>query len=73
MPDDVIQKLDKRMSLWVVVAIGLSKQVEYTITDILARFVEFTLFGVDLTVWGLYGVLWMGALALILSLKTLES
>ena len=72
MADEIIEKLDKRMSLWVLVAIGLSKQVEYTITDILTRWVTFVIFDIDLTVWGLYGILWMGALALILTTKTLE-
>ena len=72
MADEIIEKLDKRMSLWVLVAIGLSKQVEYTITDILTRWVAFVIFDIDLTVWGLYGILWMGALALILTTKTLE-
>ena len=72
MADEIIEKLDKRMSLWVLVAIGLSKQVEYTITDILTRWVTFVVFDIDLTVWGLYGILWMGALALILTTKTLE-
>lgn len=72
MPEEVVENLDTRMSLWVVVAIGLSKQIEYTVTDIIARFVTFSIGGIDLTAWGLYGILWMGSLALILTFKTLE-
>lgn len=70
MTDKMVKKLDTRMSLWVLVAIGIAKQIEYTITDIVARWVSFHIYGADLTVWALYGILWMSALALIITFKT---
>lgn len=71
MSDEVTNKFDRRMSLWVLVATGIVKQVEHTVTDILSIPLSFVMFGIDLTAWSLYGVMWMGALALILTLETL--
>lgn len=73
MSDKVVDNLDKRTGLWVFLAIGFSKQVEKTVTDIVSRWVEFTIIGIDLTEWGLFGLLWMGTLAVILIAKTMDN
>ena len=70
MDKDVTEQLDKVTGLWIAVAIGFSKHIEYTITEIFTLWFTFKVAGVDLTVWALYGILWMGTLSFILLLKT---
>lgn len=72
MSDEITEKFDRRMSLWVLVAIGITKQSEHTVTDILSIWFSVDALGVDLTAWTLYGFMWTGALAVILTLETLE-
>lgn len=56
-PSEKAKKLDKELiSVLVVITVGASKFVEYSV-KLIANFVSFHVLGMDVTLWLLYGIL----------------
>lgn len=70
--DDLVDTFDKRIaSVWLVIALGVSKAIEHSLRLLDAHFITVGVGGVDMTMLALYAILaTAGTTALIFS-KTL--